>query len=88
MKLLMSAARDWSGSANLDPHNPPYVPSSPSFAASHCFTSHNGIRSLPDALGLWTLCDFGHEVHGSSRFFLVLAAVCREGVNTTGLPGA
>jgi hypothetical protein len=50
--------------------------------------SHNGIRSLSDAPGLWTSRGLGREVHGPSRLFLVSNAVRCEGLYTTGLPGA
>jgi hypothetical protein len=84
---IMSAARD---TRRFD--QPPSSQSAlralvPS-CCSHCSPSHNGIRSLSDAPELWTLCGFGCEVQCHSHLFLIFAAVCCEGIYTTGRPGA
>lgn len=49
---------------------------------------HNGIRSLFDAFGYWTLRGLDHEVHGPAHLHLVFAAIRCEGVNTPGHSGA
>src|SRR3954452_2950857 len=37
---------------------------------------HNGLRTLLDAPGFWTLRGTCHEVHGRPHLFLSLPAVC------------
>ena len=54
----------------------------------HCSPLHNGFRSLCDAFGLWSLGGFGYEVHGRPHLFFVCPAVCSQGLDTTGRPGA